>query len=336
MRFDGPVRALLAALALAVLLACLPSRWSAALKDPAAVVLRPGQRLAGILQEGGRLAWRTACAQAAAGSRLLEAEAQIERLREQNIRLRRELAALRVALRQGQATGCPQTGSTSLTAAPHPAQSAQPLLHAAAIPARVLGMQARAFLARRGLLDVGFLEGVEDDALVLEPPPLLDQGRDAQVAPGQLVLHGAAVWGRIVEVGEHVSTVCPVTAPGFRDVVQLVDPQAGMRLGPHCPRGLLEGTGEPLARIRSIDITQPVAVGDLVVSASVEGIVSEPLIHGRVVRVERPPGASSWEIWMEPAVPATGPKHVWVLRAEPNPRRLAKHPSAAGTRQSTR
>ncbi len=326
-RLGGPARALCAGLAVAALLACLPEQWTMALKDWAAVVRQPGLRAAAALQQTGR---RVACsirAHLASGARLAAAEEELGRLKQQNARLRRELAALQVFRRAASASesapsvALPDSTAAALASSDSPA--AEALLQARAIPARVLGAQGRAFLARRSLLEIGSLAGVEPGALVLDGPALLDRGRDAQLAPGQPVLSGACIWGQVVEVARHVSTVRTVGEPGYRDVVQLVDPQAAGRLGPHCPRGLLEGTGERLARIRSIAVTEPVAEGDLVFSASLRGVVDEPLLYGRVVRVERAAEASSWEIWMEPAVPAAGPSEVLVLRTEVNPLRLA-------------
>ncbi len=327
-RLDGPARALCAALVAAALTACLPQQWTMALKDWAAVARQPSCRAVSALEQAGRRAARSIRAQFDTAARLAAAEQQLEQLQQQNARLRRELAAREVF----KGAAADSTGATSIALpestganepAPEESPGAEALLRAAAVPARVLGAQGRAFLARRSLLDVGSLAGVEPGALVLDDPALLDRGRDAQLVPGQLVLSGACVWGRVVEVGRHVSTVRTVTEPGYRDVVQLVDPQAAGRLGAHCPRGLLEGTGERLARIRSIDVTEPVAAGDLVFSASLRGVVAEPLLYGRVVRVDRPAGASSWEIWMEPAVPAATPSEVLVLRTEVNPQRLA-------------
>ena len=128
-------------------------------------------------------------------------------------------------------------------------------------------------------------------------------------------------------LAEAGATVLPAN-PGFyhrpRSVDEVVD-EAHLS-----PPWLLKGIErfarereQRLARIRAIDVTEPVAEGDLVFSASLAGVVDEPLLYGRVVRVERPAEASSWEIWMEPAVPAAGPSEVLVLCTEVNPLRLA-------------
>jgi hypothetical protein len=75
-----------------------------------------------------------------------------------------------------------------------------------------------------------------------------------------------------------------------------------------------------LARVRRVDVTEPVAVGDAVYTASGLGIVRQPLLYGLVVRVERPVGAAHWEIWMKPAFDSE-PESVVVLRTQINPAR---------------
>ncbi len=93
------------------------------------------------------------------------------------------------------------------------------------IPARVLGQQAQAFLLTHDLLDVGRSQGALPNSLVIdEVPQLLDQGRDASVKPGRLVLAGSRVWGKVAEVGPHTCTVRRITDAGYRDLVQLATP----------------------------------------------------------------------------------------------------------------
>lgn len=337
---DGPACALCAALAAAALLVCLPQQWTMSFKDWAALLRQPGCRAAVAGKQTGRRAIRWVCAHFARATQLATLEEELAQLKQQNDRLRRELARLKLPRRATSAQETPASdtlphGFGASHRADGESPAAEALLQARAIPARVLGAEGRAFLARRSLLDVGSLAGIEPGALVLDglaasnapgagdSPAVLDRGHDAQLAPGQLVLSGACVWGQVVEVGRHVSTVRTVTEPGYRDVVQLADPQAAGRLAAHAPRGLLEGTGGRLARIRAIAVTEPVAEGDLVFSARLRGVVNEPLLYGRVVRVERPAEAPCWEIWMEPAVPGPGPNEVLVLRTELNPLRLA-------------
>ena len=128
------------------------------------------------------------------------------------------------------------------------------------------------------------------------------------------------MWGKIVELGSHASVVRGVTEPGYRDLVGLGD-SAGTE-------GMLEGTGQPLVRIRLVAVTEPVSVGDRVYTATGKGVLPVPLLYGRIVRLQRPVGAAYWEIWMQPAV-AEEPERVAVLRVELNPLRVAEKESGA-------
>jgi hypothetical protein len=78
-----------------------------------------------------------------------------------------------------------------------------------------------------------------------------------------------------------------------------------------------------LARVRRVDVTEPVAVGDAVYAASDQGVLPQPLLYGFVVRVQRPVGAAHWEIWMKPALDGE-PESVVVLRAQINPARIGR------------
>src|SRR5260221_130904 len=115
-----------------------------------------------------------------------------------------------------------------------------------------------------------------------------------------------------------MSVVQRITDRGYRDAVQLVrqDDGAGApgRLG---PRGVLVGNGDTVCRIELIETTEPVSVGDDV-STIADGVVSAPLIYGRITRVERPTAGAHWQIWMEPAIGGDVPRHVAVLKLELN------------------
>ena len=287
-------------LLLAIVLATLPATWTAPIRDAAATLLRPGQCAALRLGRHGERATVWVKSHFRTAARLADAERELARLRHENQRFGAELAAARVQPPEpsGNATG----------------DGGGRLLRVRSVTARVLGRQARAYLARRHLLDVGSAAGIEPDALVVASPAVIDCGRDADVQPGQLVLSGRRVWGKIVELGSHTSAVCAITEPGYRDLVAV-----GSRSG---PQGILEGSGEPLARIRLVEVTEPVSVGDPVYTTAGQGVLSAPLLCGQIVRLERPVG-NHWEIWMQPAV-ADQPEHVAVLRIELNPLRVAE------------
>ncbi len=300
------------ALVLAVGLMLVPHPWSAAAKGHALELLRPGQLAVASLREHGSRLLARVQAHFHTAARLADAERQCQRLAEENRRLAAELAL--TAGRQ------PGPGE------PDDSASSDPLLNARCVKARVLGQLAQAFLGRHQLVDVGSEAGIQPDAPVVHAPPqLIDQGDDAGLRAGQLLLSQGGVCGKVVQVGRHTSLVQTLTEPGYRDLV---------RLGRAGPEGILEGTGEPLPRIRLVEVTEPVTVGDRVYATAGRGVLPEPLLYGRVVRVERPAGAAHWDIWMEPAVDPARADQLAVLRIELNPLRVASRESGAGSQES--
>jgi cell shape-determining protein MreC len=285
----------------------LPAGATAPVKGWLGAALRPAQvRLLAVRQGAAAIASRIK-AHDETVQRLARSEADRRRLEEENGRLAAELALVR------RRTADNQRG-----------QDDARLLIAGCIPARVLGRQARDFLAGAGILDVGSRDGVRGEALVIGRPQwLVDQGANCRLTPEELVLAEGRVWGKIVEVGPQTSTVRTPCEPGFRDLVRLGAPPSDGRPPRLGPQGLLEGTGEPLARVRRVDVTEPAAVGDAVYTASDQGVLPQPLLYGFVVRVERPVGAAHWDIWMKPAV-EDEPGRVFVLCPQINPARVPR------------
>lgn len=297
-RLFSPTAMLASALAAAVALAIAPARWTDPLRAATARALGPGQTVAiGAGRYADQVATRVK-SHFQTASRLAELEDEVVALRQENQRL----TAQRTAAPNGDARFSGQSD-----------EDADRLLNVRCEPARVLGRQARAFLIRQHLLDIGTESGIQPDALVVDHPPLVDEGDDARLRVGQLVLSGRGVWGKIVQLGPHTSVIRTMTEPGYRDLVQIGS-------APNC-RGILEGMGQRLARVRLVEVTQPVSMGDPVYAAAEKGILSAPLLYGTVARLERPVGAAHWDLWVEPAL--TGdPDRVVVLRIELNPLRV--------------
>ena len=249
-------------------------------------------------------------------------------LRLENDRLKQQVAEL--AARERAALLDTPAVATDGVLAGASANRSDPLLRPALVEARVLGPLAQAWLVERRLVDRGSRAGVQDGALVLAPSrQLLDRGRDAEIAPDHFVLAGGRVWGRVVRLNQWTSEVRRVTDEGYRDLVTLQSPQQDSRndsnsVSAVAPRGILEGNGGPICRVRLIAADEPVAIGDVVLSASAQGYSDGPLVYGEVVRAECAAGANHWDVWVRPALdPHETPDAVAVLRVEFNPARVA-------------
>ena len=306
---------LASALIAAVVLMLLPERAASPLKHATNSLLAPGQKLAvGARHWAARRIELFQSHLAGVEEQLATAE-EIAELRRRNSELE---TALAVALARERST--PTTpGETRLSDAP--------LVRADLVRARVLGPQARSFLARLELLDAGSSQRLQPGAPVFaarpriaDVAPILDQGRNAGLSGDDLALAGRSIVGKLVDVGSQTATMQRLTEPGYRDLVLLAGPSNDrLRIG---PKGVLEGTGKKLCRISMIEITEPISPGDLVLAAAA-GAGDELAIYGRVTRAERQPGDAHWQIWMEPAVGGETPAEVEILRLRLNPERVA-------------
>ena len=304
-------------LAVSLLLMSAPPRATAPLKGAVSALFAPGQKWAtGVRRRAFRWVIRCRLGLATAAQQQDLAD-ELQRLRERNQEL--ETALAWAAEREPSEENA--EGGVSSTA---------PLLCPKLVQARVLGPQARAFLERLDLLDAGRNAGLETDALVFDASTVtLDQGRNAELSVDDLALAGRRIVGKLVVVGPQTSVVRKVTDPGYRDLVQLAQSSGeGLRTG---ARGVLEGAGESLCRIRMVEVTEPVSTGDLVLAAGETGASSFGAVYGRVARVERRAGDAHWQIWMEPAAGRESPSEVAVLRLELNPERIARTPDDVGS-----
>ena len=277
-------------LAFAVILALLPPELADLTRGPVTAILAPAQRGLAAARRAGHQASALVRARFEDVEEAARHQFEHQRLAQENQRLRAELQ-----------TACDQVRLLTQHDLQNP-----PLLAGRCIPARILGAPAQTYLVRYHLLDAGKARGVETGSTVLQPSiSLIDRGQRVGIEGGNVALVGSRVWGKVVSTDAHTSTVCPVTEPGFRDLVRLATTTADGRTLRFGAKGILEGTGEPLARLRMVETTEPVAQGDQVYSMAGQGFVDVPLLCGRVVRVERPPGAGHWDIWVAPATDQT-------------------------------
>ena len=297
----SPAICLMLLLPAAVGLMLLPERMSQQARSITQAGLRPGLEAIARSRDAwqGSLRWLGKLGSSATQATRLEHD--VEQLRAQNGRLQAEIVWLR-----SQAAAEQSINASTL--------STTPLVRPHLIEARVLGRQAQSFLKRQGILDVGSKAGVALADLVLDPPAMIDQGTATNLTRGQLVLAGHRVWGKVSQVQPRLSTVLRITDAGFRDLVRIADEDGALIESD--ARGVLEGTGEPHCRLRLVPVTQAVSLGQIVVSEGGEGLLAGALFYGRIERVEQPPGAAHWEIWVRPAIAEEQPARVAVLTVE--------------------
>lgn len=192
------------------------------------------------------------------------------------------------------------------------------LLQMSLLPAQVLscrdGLPAD---LRELLVAAGRARGLTRSELVVQGHGgVVGAGRAQSVQPGDRVLDGLAVVGRIEKSARWVSLVQPVSASGFRaNVLLLRKTDAGAVFG---ARGILEGVGEPNCRLTGVAATEAVAVGDDVVAADVEGLQGPQLFFGKVVQADFLAGGQ-WDIRVAPAVSLEELREVQILHWELQP-----------------
>jgi rod shape-determining protein MreC len=102
----------------------------------------------------------------------------------------------------------------------------------------------------------------------------IDRGSKDGLAVDAPVLSGDGIVGRVVLVSGCQSQVQLVTNP---------DASVGAMLEASRSPGVLRGSGDPLLDLNYISNTEPVAVGDIVLSSGLDGIFPKGLVIGKVV-----------------------------------------------------
>jgi hypothetical protein len=301
-----PLKLLACWLVLALAAAYLPGSVSKQLKDRGRKMLAPGQRLAWSALRSLRrwgLVWQ---GRADSAEELIALRDRVERLEELNQALRARAAG--------------QDFSRAADVEQPP-----PLVGVRVVEVRVIGRQAQRFLQQTAVIASDKSAELSRDSVALDRGEVLvDQGGNASLAASNVVASGARVWGKIVEVGPETAVIRRVNAIGYRGLVQIVNEVSGVRRP--MAHGVLEGTGDLLCRIRMVDATVPISVGDLVLAADQQGLTDAPLIYGRITRAQLDSGAPHWQLWMTPAVADNLPATLTVLQPELNQERLAKRP----------
>lgn len=237
------------------------------------------------------------------------AEASLRASERQRRQLLIRLARLRNRLRVAEASEITETISGS---------GPLPLVQFSVVPARVLSRSGMPDRLRELIVDAGADTGATRSELIVDGDGLLlDQGQAAGIAAGARVLEGAVVLGRIARAARWVSLVEPVTSETFSARVQLV--RATGDESHFGAEGILSGSGSGDCVITGIPYTEPVAVGDEVVSVDIDGVRGPRLSFGRVTQAEFLSGGE-WQIRVQPAARPAFADQVAVVRMQLDPR----------------
>lgn len=202
------------------------------------------------------------------------------------------------------------------------------LLQFDTVPAQIVSQKGTPEVLKAALIDAGESAGLRPSQLVISNSnPLLDKGLDMQIAPGQPVVTGSVIVGRIQKTAAWVSSLQLVTDEDFSAAVEIIRDSEFTSEFPTI--GLLRGSGQRHCRIDSVPYTAAVSVGDDVFSADLNGLNGPRLYFGKVTKAEFSAGGE-WNIEVTPAINGRQIRDVSVVRSQ---LRTARTLSADSSRQ---
>jgi rod shape-determining protein MreC len=137
----------------------------------------------------------------------------------------------------------------------------------------------------------------------------VDRGSEDGVRIDAPVLSGDGIVGRTTLVSKHQTQV---------QLISNGDASVGAMLEKSRTPGVLRGTGDALLDLNYIGNTEPIAVGDVVLSSGLDGIYPKGLLIGKVARLER--GKDVFRsIQVEPVMDFIHLEEVVILSAESKP-----------------
>lgn len=301
-------------LLLGLALTRLPAEIAQGVRSAVADVVTPVEK--------GRV-WLRAWWQAQTETELAELKSELELQRRRRNALETMLRSER--LRTANLNEALQRMRT-LGAERYQAEESNPLLVPELIRADVVGTEQKRLLRSGVYLSAGNGDRVIEDSLVLAGEAdglVLDQGRDRGVPAEAPVYAGRCVAGRIESVGRWTSLVRLVTDAGYRGRAQILRTTAdGSTYGPEC---ILEGTGEELCRLRYLDRTESVEVGEEVYTGGRSASMPYPMYYGKIVKAELDPSDREWTVWVKPAIDPKLLQTVQILTQTANSIRILGH-----------
>ena len=141
---------------------------------------------------------------------------------------------------------------------------------------------------------------------------VLDVGRSDGVAEGMPVVHESGIVGTVVLVNDHYARVMPFLNTDFRVPGTVLPPRA---------EGIVRWGGENLNRLQLDHVvkTEPVTVGQRVVTSGHSNTFPPGRMVGTVDSVAALPGRTELQIFLRPAVPLYEISHAVVILRPPDP-----------------
>lgn len=143
----------------------------------------------------------------------------------------------------------------------------------------------------------------------------LDVGSRDSVEVGMAVVDERGIFGKVVLTSPHYARVMPYLNTDFRVPAKILDLQTS---------GILRWPGERPDRLllEHIVKTEPVEVGQLVVTSGTSGVFPEGYPIGRVDSVASRPGRNALDIFVAPLASLDDAHHAFVVLQRPDPEQL--------------
>lgn len=144
----------------------------------------------------------------------------------------------------------------------------------------------------------------------------LDVGRADSVEVDMPVINEDGIIGKVVLVSEHYARVMPYLNTDFRVPAKVLPTEA---------EGIVRWEGERADQLLMEHVikTEPVEVGQLVVTSGYSGIFPPGRAVGRVDSLVRQPGRNELLMYLSPAAPINEVEHAFVILRRPSPEQLA-------------
>lgn len=120
---------------------------------------------------------------------------------------------------------------------------------------------------------------------------VIDKGTTSGIAVGMPVCDANGAIGQVIECGPTTSTVRLLTDEGSGVSAMVQSSRA---------QGMVEGSATGGLRLTLIRVEQSIEVGDIVVTSGLGGVFPKGIPIGKVISVERTPGALYYDVSVEP------------------------------------